>query len=678
MTVDPRIVGADIETASEADINVGAWAYSQHPSTIVHCVSFALCEGADKPRIRIDWHPGEKLDDRVRHRAVMCRPFVAHNCLFEWSIWTNILVPQYGFPTVLDTQWLDTQARAVSFNLPHALEGVAKALGCEAQKDLEGAKLMKQMAKATPDGEGGWIYDRDPARLARLTDYCWGDVDSMMDVFYRLPAMHPFEAAVWVADQEINRRGLYLDQRFAAQCLKIAEQRRIVLTEQVKTDTNDELSGVTSVPALKKWVTERGIVLPKVARRKKDGTVTKTETLAADVIADIIKAEDTPEVVRTVLAARAETGKLTSLAKLKRVASMVGSDGRLRGALRYQGAHTGRWASSGLQVHNLPKNKLDPQEVELAMLAIEQGDLELLQMFTHQPLSYLSQCLRSVITAAPGKDLIAADYSSIEARVIAWLAGQEDILQVFREGRDVYTYAANKVGSDDRQFGKVMTLALGFGMGDVKFHSTAAGWGTKLTLKEARKFKRAWREANTEIVSFWYALENAALTAVQNPGEAQRVGKYLTLVAGKQSLRILLPCGRSLYYHRPHIKHVKKKFQVVNEDGEIETKEMEGDELRFFTVGKDRKSMVPESTYGGKLSENVTQAIARDLLAAALVRLQKTEYKAIVHVHDSVAAEVPEGTGDVKEFERLIAQSPAWAAGLPIAAEGYRSKRFKG
>ena len=305
-------------------------------------------------------------------------------------------------------------------------------------------------------------------------------------------------------------------------------------------------------------------------------------------------------------------------------------------------------------------------------------DLDALKFLVDRPLEAVSWSLRSMICAAPGKELIAADWSAIEARVVAWLAGQADVLAVFARGEDIYVKAAADVGSKNRQLGKVCTLALGYGMGVLTFISTAAGYNIGLAPKEARRIQKAWRDANSAIVGFWKAIEEAAKLAIEQPGTVFTAGK-IRAVSSKGCLGLVLPSGRTLRYWKPSVVMAKRKIQVVDDDGVIEEKEIEREEIRFFTMAQDKSSMAEESTYGGKLAENATQAVARDLLAAATVRVDRVKpYEIVMHVHDSLAAEVPAGAGDVDEFCRLLATPPPWAGGLPLAAEGYRSRYFRG
>lgn len=682
MLMDPfkGVLCVDIETSSLCDIKQGSWAYSLHRTTIVYCVSFGYAEGPERFYVHT-WEPGDELE-QVEELVGFIRAggrLLAHNAGFEKSIWTNILAPAYGFPMFEPGQWADTQTLGLAINMPFALEGLCKALGTPIKKDEEGNKLMKAMAKPKVDKKTGAIeYDQDPLHVARLIEYCELDVRATLSAYFRLPPLSVDEKLVAAVDERINERGVYLDQVFAGQCLDVVDRRAHELANETFEATGAWLANATSTPALKKWLKDRGVKLPMVARKTKKG-MTKSETADRNTVLKLLEDRELPADVRAVLDNRVEANKATSLAKLKRVKTMVGGDGRLRYALQYCGAHTGRWTSSGLQVHNLPKNRMEPGESALVHEVLTQGSLEGLKMAVDRPLDAVSQSLRSVIAAPPGRELIAADYSAIEARVIAWLAGQGDVLALFEEGRDVYVDAAHKAGSTNRQLGKVCVLALGYGMGALKFVGTAAGWGIVLSLKEGRAIQKAWREGNPYIVQFWRELEDAARDAIENPGRQFRVGSFLTALVHKNVLLLRLPSGRCIRYMRPKIVPTIKKIKTVDDDGNVVEREMHTNEIRFWTMGKDKKRMERESTYGGKLAENVTQAVSRDLLAAALVRIDPVEpYDLVMHVHDSIAAEVPAGGGNVQEFCYLMEERPKWARGLPIAVEGYRDLRFRG
>lgn len=691
-------LAVDIETCSACPIQAGSWRYSEHPSTRVWCVVFGVEGRPGMGRYMIRWTPGLPVPPLVRQWVESCRPMVAHNAGFEASIWANVLVPRYGFPALAGpTVWEDTQTLGLAVNLPPTLEGLADALGCPTKKDAEGAALMKRLAHAEEGPDGTWTYpEPTPEELDRLVAYCQTDVEATLDCYLRLPELSVSERMTVDADLAVNTRGVYLDRDFAARLARMAEARTNHLATEVWAATFGELSNSTSTPALKTWVKKHGVQLPKVVRKKASG-VTKSESLDKSATADLLAQPDLHPDVRKVLSNRIEANKATSLAKLARVDSMTGQDGRLRFALQYCGANTGRWASYGLQVHNLPKDKLSPAAGALARFAVESEDVGLLELFEDMPLAVMSQQLRSVIAAPPGRELIAADYSAIEARVVAWLAGQVDVLDFlhnydremaeFRDGRrttkptDLYEYAAGQIGSDDRQLGKVSTLALGFGMGDARFVETAHAWGIFLEPLQARNVKRAWRDSNHAIAGFWEDLGDTVRAVVMSPESGpQHVGRLVVEGSPDRAwFVIVLPSGRRLFYWRPSIVRSTKKVQVVDDDGSFREVEFDTESVRYWVTRPDKRGMVQTETYGGKLVENVTQAVARDILAEALPRIESTEpYRLVMHVHDSAAAEVPIGGGDVREFEALLATPPDWAGGLPIAAEGYRDTRFRG
>lgn len=691
MNLETGILAVDIETKSAADLKrVGQWAYAADESTDVYCVVFGYAESAGRYTYTT-WTPGDELPRGIVEFIKAGGTVLAHNASFEISVWHNILQPRYGFPPLDLDQVDDTQIRGLAMNLPLSLGGLAEVLGCPTQKDREGAALMLKMCKLVEVGVGEWKpldrsgtdHDTEPNR-ARLVEYCRGDVGATLDCYYKLKPLDVAEILSYRVDKKINARGVYLDREFAEACLAIVKERKAELDGEIADGLTDwralMVTDSRNPYALKAFLKEHGVEVPTRTRKKKVGgkvEFKKGETTDKEAVVEILARKDLHPDVRKVLDNRLESTKATSLSKLMRVDDMVGRDGRLRFALQFCGAHTGRWTSSGLQLHNLPKDRLGPlaESVRDAILA---RDLEALKFLVDRPLEAVSWSLRSLVCAAPGKELIAADWSAIEARVVAWLAGQSDVLAVFARGEDIYVKSASDVGSGDRQLGKVCTLALGYGMGVVTFISTAAGYGIALTTKEAKRIQKAWRDANSAIVGFWNALEEAAKMAIESPGTFFTAGR-IRAVATRGCLGLILPSGRTLRYWKPRVQMASRTIQVVDDDGVIEEKEIVAEEIRFFTMSKDKSSMDEESTYGGKIAENVTQAVARDLLAAATVRVDRVApYESVIHVHDSLAAEVPEGAGDVEEFCALLAEPPPWAAGLPLAAEGYRSRYFKG
>jgi DNA polymerase len=299
------------------------------------------------------------------------------------------------------------------------------------------------------------------------------------------------------------------------------------------------------------------------------------------------------------------------------------------------------------------------------------------------PLNVISDCLRAMIVAAPGHDLVAADFANIEGRVLAWLAGEDWKLDAFRaydegHGADLYKLAyaraygleAADITKDQRQVGKVMELALGYQGGVGAFQTMARGYGVKITDEQADEIKTRWREAHPATKLFWRQLERSAIHATEDPGRVTKAGKILFRKNGS-FLWARLPSGRSLCYPYPRI--VEKTLPWRDEHGEPAT----GQALEYDGVDPVTKHWGPTDTYGGKLAENVTQAVARDILAAAMLRLEQHGYPIVMHVHDEIVAEIPEDHGSVEEMERIMEETPQWAAGLPIAAEGWRGKRYR-
>ena len=686
------VLGVDIETASALDIKNGAWAYSQHPSTCVYCVVFTLArESCDYDYIV--WEPGDKLPrDVVRHILNGGR-VIAHNAGFEKSIFTNILNKDYEFPKIKRSQWIDTQAMGNTINLPMTLEGLANALGCGIKKDIEGSKVMIKMTKTEWDEEeDDWVYPNDtPENRARLVEYCALDVGAMMDSYFLMPELSFMEQRVWECDCVINERGVYLDQEFAAACTEVADARSGELSDEAFLHSNGHLPNSTGAPALKKWLEMKDVKLPMANRKGKDGKFTKTPCADKQAIGNLLDTK-LPDDVRLVFENRMEANKVASLSKLKRVPTMVGTDGRLKFSLNFQGTSTGRWIAYGLQIQNMPKTKMSPSRFDLVRVMLSLKSLEGLKMVADRPLEAISQCLRSIVSAPEGRELIAGDFSSIEARGVAWLAGQDDVIKKFHEGADIYVYTASTIGAncdhewakscmkcaEHRQLGKVCTLALGFGMGDLKFHAEAAKYGIPLELLQARKIKKIWRKNNNKIVEFWGNLENAVRDAINNKGDVKKVGR-LTIWCKKTCLFIRLPSGRTLRYWKPTVKLTTRKIDTVDDEGNIVEIEMTSHEIRYFQVADDKTTMKRDFLYGGKIADHVTQALARDLLAVAMMRVEETDpYDVVIHVHDSVCAEVPEGSGDVDEFCAIMEELPSWAHGMPVAVEGYRDRCFRG
>lgn len=648
------IIGMDLETRSLADLtSCGAAAYAEDPSTTVLCGVFVVYEGRETEPDEYLWLPGMAFPPRVASLLNSGVPALAHNATFEQSIF-QFCKPRWPMPRF----WLDTMEVAGMLGLPSSLESLAKTLGCEHTKDMDGNALMRRLCNA-----------RNPkpteAELDRLVQYCRQDVYTMLDVYAKLPLMTPAESAIQQASRRCNARGFAVDLPLVDAMAKVARDRVAEVNEQVLMSTGAGLVDAIGVPAIKRWLAEQGLTV---------------ESLAKDSVMEMLAKADLPPVVREVFTARREVSKATSLAKLNRIAKVANADGRVRNSMQYGAAHTGRWGGRGAQPHNFPRPGKEMKKASMALVSsVMRRDPKPLLQYAPSVLDGLSQMLRMTIVAPKGKDLIGGDYSAIEARVLPWLAGETSVLDVFERGEDIYVATAKEIGSDERQLGKVAQLGLGYGMAALTFVDTAEGYGIKLTPKRAYEIVKAWRASRPNIVRLWWELDDAFVKAITSPSPIP-VGKLTVIGKPGRNVRIILPSGRSLCYWRPSVAEATRTIKSVDPDGTVQTREVTMREIRFYSAAG--KGMTQYSTYGGSLAENVTQAVARDVMGGALARLESGEitscYTPVLHVHDSILCEVDEGAGSPEEFAELITLPLSWSEGLPLAAEAYRSKRFHG
>jgi len=674
-TKPAEILCIDVESASHADISVGNAAYAQHPTTRALCCGFTLqlVVAGELCLREWLWTPGQSIPLEVQEWTAARRPVLAHNVAMEIE-----MVKAGHIPIELPSMelWHDSMAMAAASNLPQGLDGLAAALGAGVKKDKEGHALMKRLCVLHEDGRHK--NPPKPGEIERLGAYCLTDNRAELACYNGLPAMTAAERETWVVDARMNERGVHLDLSFIGQLAKAADyQKRRMLADSWALPKSADLDPLSYTPdtVAKPYLKSRGVNLPQ--RKRAGGKL--SESLDAAACEELLeRVAELPADVVEVLKRKMEWGKLTSLSKLKSATAMLSLDHRIRWQLRFCGAsQTGRWSAKGLQLHNAPKDRRSAAHTALVRELVRSESYKLLRYCEPNVLRALSQCLRSMVMAGPGEDLIGADYAAIEARVLPWLAYDDRKLQVFRDGVDIYVQSARAVGSTVRNLGKVQELALQFGMGPIKFRDTAASYGVDLELLEARRITRLWRDRNPCTVDFWRHIEEESRVLVAGkPGRSTRVGRCI-LRRTADRLAIELPSGRMLSYWHPRVVPMVKKFPFVNDSGKVENGEMEVDAIQFW--GPRGKGMTLKDTYGGKLSENVTQAAARDLLAHALVVVDHHPvYTPALHLHDAACARVRSGTGSPEEFCQLLTDLPAWAEGLPVDAEGYRSPVFLG
>lgn len=634
-----RDLHLDFETYCDLDLKkVGIHNYVNHPSFRVLCAAWKL---VGQPTRRV--MPGRPYD----LLALMKQPDVqghAFNAAFE----TAVLLAAWG--VVPANPISCTMQRALAYGLPGRLEAAGAALGAPVQKDAAGHRLMMRLSRPGKDGQPPVMTSQD---LGDLCTYCAQDVDSEEAVSDVIPRLSATEWQLSKLDAAMNRDGVMVNRgrvsvlRAAALRAEKADAARCAaLTAGAVTSPG------TQTARLLAWLHAQGLSIPDVARNSIEDALVDGSLIGLSTAVD------------EVLEIRLRTAR-GSVKKLDRMIHMSDTAGRLCYQFQFCGAgRTGRWSGRGIQPQNLPRvpKGFSPDSFhKLAVTAEALADpVGLDAIAPAAVLDCISWSLRSCLQAFDGQVMWGFDFSQIEARVLAWLAGQHDVLDVFRRGEDVYTWAAGQFGSTDRQLGKVLILALGFGMGASKLRETARkNYGVALTSAQAESFKTSWRQRNHHIVQFWIDIAYAATQAIIYRGKTVAVGgSGIVFHCTQRTLQMRLPSGRLLYYHRPRI----------DSDGSIT---YWGVELNQWTEVR---------TYGGKLAENATQAVARDVMSEAMLRLwERVKRVPLMTVHDELVygltlLDIQHGVG--KTLEGLMLEAPPWAGGLPIAGEAKVMHRY--
>lgn len=663
------ILSIDFETRSTCDLKkTGVYKYAEDPNTDIWCMAWAFDD--EEPEI---WVPGMTLDVRIYQHIADRGEVRAWNAQFERIIWRAIMVNRYGAPIIALEQWHDTAAEAAAMALPRSLDEAARITKVGLAKDSEGYNLMMRMTrprKIHPDGTLEW-WDV-PDRVARLHEYCKQDVRVERAIYKAVRRLTPTEREIYLLDQRINDRGVGIDLALVDAAQEIVIEGVARANAALYIATGGEVAKVTNFSRLTTWLQSKGV---------------ETDGVSKAAVRELLEREDLPAEVEQALTLRAEAGR-SSVAKLTSFRQVACDDGRAHGLLFYHGASTGRWTGKLLQPHNFPRPEdADPERFIPLIMA---GEYDLLDLL-YPPVAAIVDCLRSMLVAGPGMELIAADFSAIEARVVNWLAGQWDYVQLFAEGKDVYKVNAAKLYGipieevqkfPHRQTGKFQELGCGFGMGAAKAVTAAKDvYGLDLPPELAKEIVDSYRETHPEVKNFWYGAERACIAAVKTPGVVQTFGglKNLKAIKAGAYLYIILPSGRPLCYAAPTVEWTPPPWAFEMVDGVMVRKpEVEDKETLFFWgVDGFSKKWGKLKAYGGLLVENIVQAVARDLMAEGMLRAEVRGYPPILSVHDEVVAEVPAGFGSVQEFEALLCETPDWAQGCPVAAEGWRGQRYR-
>jgi DNA polymerase bacteriophage-type len=645
------IIHLDIEAAGTLDLReVGADVWTKHKDTVPILVGYAIDNQPPKSFV----FPNNGWADLNLIRAVDAGAEIhAWNAPFEWAMWNNKLGAICPLFSKLPIERFHcTMATAACVGLPMDLGEAAVAAGTGHLKDKGGQALMLRMARPRSIGPAGtrWWHIDDPKKLELLRQYNIADVEAERAISQVIPRMQAREREIWLVDQKMNQRGLPVDGRLMNALSDITVQELDRLNRVIEQLTQGAITSTTQNARLLAWL---------------QGCGYGEESLAKDTLASFIGSEGYHRMdadAQEVLNVRAEAAK-TSTAKLKSIAAHSQHDGRARNLVQYAGAiRTLRWAGRGTQIQNFPRPSI--KYVRQAIDEILMGmSAEGLRHLFGRPLDVVSSCLRGVFQAPPGFKLVVCDYHAIEAIVLAWLAEFEELLDVFRRGEDVYTFTARQVGSTDRQLGKVLRLACGYGMGPAKFKETAATYKLDLSNAQAATAVNDFRQANAPIVTAWHKYNWSAKQAILNPGVRYPVGRVAFRMAdpakkAKGALLLEKPSGGYLVYRDAHIHD---------------------DSVCYWGVDQYTHKWSQIRSYGGKLVENATQAIARDLLAEVMLRLENFIPGALITtVHDEIVAMPADQDADMLLgfLKSWMSTPPAWAAGMPLSAAGYVSDRY--
>ena len=640
-----RHMSIDIETYSSVSIkDAGLYKYVQSGDFKV--LLFAYSFDGSIPVI-VDLAQGEHIPSEVR-MALFSGDVIKHayNAAFEWyclSKYFGVNEPKYWLP-----QWRCTMVHGLYCGLIGGLGNIGEALGLPAdkQKDRIGGSLIQKFC--VPGKNGKPVTPaQEPEKWALFKKYCVQDVVTEMEVERRLSAfpVPDFVQAEWEQDMRVNAAGVRLDMDLAEGAVAFSDAETDGLKAQAKAVTG--LSNPNSPAQLKAWIGDNLGEVPS--------------SLSKAAVEELLDREDLPPKVRAALELRQKLGK-TSVSKYKAMLECVCPDGRIRGLLQFYGAsRTGRWAGRLVQMQNLPRNYIE--ELDYARDLVKAGRVdELAFVFGNVP-DTLSQLIRTAFIPAEGHRFVVADFSAIEARVIAWLAGEQWRMQAFANGEDIYCASASRIygvpvvkhGENGhlRQKGKIAELACGYGgsVGAMK-----AMGGANLTDEELKQIVDDWRKASPNIPRLWYRLENAAMDAIRTGVPVMANGlvfRYEGTAEGLRFLTIQLPSGRKLFYCNP--------FFGLNRFGK--------DSIHYW--GANTGNWRELETYGGKLTENIVQAIARDCLAYALKNIEDAGYRIVMHIHDEVILDVPAADADLDRVCRIMCQTPPWAAGLLLNAAGF-------
>jgi len=657
----------DMESRATIDlIKHGVYNYAGHENTDILCLAFKSSESGQvflwAPEKYAKYYNKDTVPKKFLNSLIKRADEIeAHNINFERVMWYFQMHKKYGFEKLPFNKLRCSAALTAVFALPRRLEDACKVLNLSAQKDMQGHKIMQKMCKprlplkdekiADPLYKDHIYWHEKSEFFSDLFEYCKKDVLAEEALANYLHPLIPSELEIFKYNMRINDRGIPVDTKTVANLICKIEEKQKAINHELSKLTDGFIASVNQTGALMEYLKCEGYKMPNLQK---------------ETIKKHIEHEQMSSKIQSILKLR-QQGVKSSVKKFKAFENMASKDGRFRGGLVYHGASTGRWTAKGVQTQNLPRACLPEKFINV----VSQLSISAIESVHDCMIKTASQCIRGVIKAGQDNEFYCADFKSIEARVLGWLANDDKMLAAFRSGQDLYKLTAaeiyNKpyeyIKDDERLIGKVAVLALGYKGWIGAFQSMAPVYGVYVPDDQAGEIAGKWREAHPKIVSYWRGIEYAAKEVVKN---IRLVSSYGRVKFGMRDdfLCCRLPSGRFIYWFRPKMETVSiygKKQEVIS----------------YWGIHSKTKKWNKEYLHAGRITQNIDQAISRDILAAAIINCEDNGYAVVLHTHDEILAEVKKNEKDFKNFINLVSQNPDWAADLPIDAKGWIGQRYK-
>ena len=641
------VYSIDFETRSVIDLpDRGLDIYANDPSTEVLCIAF----GTEPDDVDVcDPYSIKNLSALHKHVRNGGK-IAAWNAAFEYAIWNCVCVPKYGWPELKLEQCIDTMAWSAACNAPQSLDDASAFFDSTYKKDPIGKKLIQKLCKPHKNARtGNMEFNNDPELLKQLFEYCKTDVKTELALQGHLRALSEAEQAIWILTMRINLRGV------PTSIVEVENAVKAVKNAQETIDDNClALTGCKPSERAKllNWLNEQGADMAD---------------MTAETVTKMLQRNNLSDEIQTVLELR-QDGSQTSVAKYAKILD-IQREGRIRNTLVYHGASTGRWSSrGGLNLQNIARPTLDDDAIAAAIPRVfDQAT---------GTMAELSSLVRSAIKAPDGKTFVDADFSSIENRVAAWIAGQSDKVEMFRQGMDEYKVFASEalynvpyeeVTKDQRQISKSAVLGCVFGQGAKGLVNYSASMGVIMSEQQAKQAVDSYRESYPKVKNLWSACEAAAIDAIQNPGIAKAANSKLKFKVVRNALWMQLPSGRLICWQKPEVELImtpwgKEKLGITVHSQNTYTREWKRNQL-----------------IGSSIFQSAVQGTARDFLAEGLLQLDNAGYEVINLIHDEFLIVVPEDEGEsaLKDILNIITKSPKWALDIPLSAEGWYGKRYR-